>query len=302
MKKAVFFIFLLLAFGAGIFFFTPIGGAQAQELFSYAPCRNPVSYKIGSIDQRFGLSREVLLTYLQEAESAWETQAGRDLFVYDPHAELTVNLVYDKRQDLNNQISDLRSEVEEKKNSLKPEIAAYEERSARFQERVKNLNEEVARYNSEGGAPTEEYKRLIAEQKALQEEADALNAEAKRLNLTSDSFAAKVDELNKTVTTFNSELEIRPEEGLFDPNTNTISIYFHTNKTELVHTLAHELGHARGLGHVGSEDALMYAQVNDQITPTQDDLSALQEVCRTRSWFEVVRERMQLLYELYANR
>lgn len=301
-KTAVFLLLLAIFFVAFLNPFKIQAFDGLQNLLYYAPCQNPIPYRIGSIDQRFDVSEQQFQEDTETAAEKWDHVLGRTLFVYDPHAKLSVNLVYDKRQDLSNQIYSLKDQLETDKNSIKPEVDEYESRSRAFRQRMADLNSQIEYWNSKGGAPEDEYNKLIQEQQSLQQEADALNTMARQLNQSSDEFSAKVGQLNQTVQKFNSALTVRPEEGLYDPNTNTISIYFHTDETEFVHTLAHELGHALGMGHVANPNAIMYTQTNDQVTPTQDDIAELTRACTKKSYAEIFMTRLQYVYDFYTHR
>lgn len=300
MKATIAFLFIFTI--AGFVFINPLRIQAFDSVSMYSPCAEPIEYKIGTIDSRFELTKDELRSDIEVAADAWGAEYGKELFVYDPNASLTVNLVYDKRQDLSKQINSLKGELEIDKNAIKPEVAAYEKRVAAFNERMAKLNADIESWNASDGTSEEEYNRLKKEQEELQTEAQALNALARSLNQSSDAFSAKVGELNQTVKQFNSALTVRPEEGLYDPNNNTISIYFHTNQEEFIHTLSHELGHALGMGHVESANAIMNTQTNTQRVPTLADLSELQRVCRERSYLEFVADRLQILYNFYFNR
>ncbi len=287
---------------AGLVFINPLRISALDRWSVYSPCAQPMSYRIGTIDERFGISKEQLNADIEEAGAAWSSIYGKKLFKFDPEAKLTVNLVYDRRQDLSNQIDSLRGQIETDKDAIKPEIAEYEKRVATFKERMAKLNTDIDAWNASDGTSEEEYSRLRKEQEDLQGEAQALNAMARKLNQTSDQFSTKVGELNQTVRQFNNALTVKPEEGLYDPNTNTISIYFHTNDQEFIHTLSHELGHALGMGHVEDQNAIMYTQTNTQRVPTPQDIAELEGVCREKSYLEVAADRFQVLYNFYFNR
>ncbi len=85
-------------------------------------------------------------------------------------------------------------------------------------------------------------------------------------------------------------MKYKPEEGIYisDENGRRIIIYFNISKNELVHTLAHEMGHALGIGHINSTTSIMYSRTTEILSLSNDDLTALSTVCRKISVFEAI--------------
>lgn len=112
---------------------------------------------------------------------------------------------------------------------------------------------------------------------------------AQSLNRSSDEYNNQATELNQTISTYNSALSERPEEGIYKGVENRIEIYLYLNKPELIHTLAHEFGHALGIGHVNNPNAIMYAKTSQKVILTSEDVNELQDVCRERSILELMQ-------------
>lgn len=258
----------------------------------YSPCNTPIPYRIGLIDQRFNILKDDFFSDLKFAAKVWSNTQGKDLFVYDQKATLSVNLVFDERQSLNQQISELGSKIKAEEGIIKPEIESYERQSADFKRRLESLNSQIESWNQKGGAPYEAYTKLINEQEALKKEANRLNDMAKKLNLSTDLYNTKVGALNKTVQSFNQALTLRPEEGIYKAEENRIDIYLHNNRNELIHTLAHEMGHVLGLTHVANEKAIMYPYTTEQITPSTEEALALSGICQKRNIFKIFFSRI----------
>ncbi len=277
------------------------------------PCGKPIAYTVGDIDPKFNITPEEFSTDIQEASEIWSTTIGKKLFVYDPKATLTISLVYDERQSLANQVSQLDSQLKQQDTklkqqnaALKPEIAAYQRRVADYKNRMVKLNGDIDHWNSQGGAPPDEYQRLKNEQDYLQKEANSLNALAQELNQGTDAYNSQVANLNQTVGTYNQTydsyaqaLSYKPEEGIYIANEDEqkIIIYFYNSKPEIVHTLAHEMGHARGLEHVSNTKAIMFSKTNNATAPSQDDITQLTEICRKRSVLEVAKNKLAIARE-----
>lgn len=251
-------------------------------------CDTPIHYRIDIVDPKFNLSKDQFTIDTKKAADIWNKAYGKDLFVYDPRASLSINLIYDQRQFLDSQITNLESQLNNLKGTLDPQIAQYQTDLANFKAKLADLNNQIDSWNKKGGAPPDVYNQLLQEQKSLQAEADRLNVEAKSLNLTTQNFNVQVGNFNNQVNVFNEALTQRPEEGIYIGDTNRIEIYFDITYNELIHTLTHELGHARGLPHTSNPVSIMYPKTNDVIIPAKEDLSELNMVCAKKSLFETI--------------
>lgn len=294
MKKFFIFLFLIIVGIAAVQQFQPELLAGAKNIFAYSPCSQPMTYKIGNVDPRFNLSQAEFEQTTEQAAEIWNDMYGSPLFVYAREGELTVNLVYDKRQLLDQQVESIENDVKQKKESLEVRIAEYERQVAVFNQRLADLNSRIDYWNSQGGAPPEEYDGLVQQQQEMRQEAQRLNAMAEELNLSTQSYNLDIGKLKQAVDTYNAALRVKPEEGIYDGRTNTITVYFGDNKQELLHTLAHEFGHALGLPHIENPTSLMYPYTTEIIIASADDRAALLEICRERSIVEVIQEQIAL--------
>lgn len=248
---------------------------------TYNPCDTPILYKIGIIDPKFGLTHDEVLIDSQRAVEILSNVYGKNLFFYSPDkGELTINFVFDERSELNVNINKKLNNIDEESSVLQQKIKVYEEDVKIFESKLNEYNKRVQKYNSEGGAPTEIYSSMEREQGILQLEGNALNKRAEDLNLAAKNYNLNVDEFNKNVNDFNQALIEKPEEGLFDPVNNSITVYFVNNKAELIHTLAHELGHAMSMDHVANPRGIMYALSSNYLELTADDVQELYKACK----------------------
>jgi predicted nucleic acid-binding Zn-ribbon protein len=250
-----------------------------DKLLHRSPCDTPISYSIGFVDKRFNITTDQLKTDIEKAANIWNKAENKQLFIYEPAGKLQINMIYDERQALTNQINKLEGQLQGGKQALQPQVDEYNMLLADFKSRMQNLNSQIDYWNARGGAPPDEYNKLLGQQQDLKKEADNLNSLAQKLNLQTNDYNKQVININQTIETFNADLEKKPEEGLYISGENRIEIYFDSNQSELEHTVAHELGHALTLDHNNNPNSIMYPYTTKMLKPSSEDIASLNIVC-----------------------
>lgn len=277
-----------------------------------AVCKVPLSYRIGQLDEQFDLTFDEARVAISEAESAWEQATGENLFTYDPNGDLSINFIFDDRQQFaldeinyRERLNEAENVNEEIKDTYESLVAQYDEREARYQTNVANYerrldayNERVHEYNEAGGAPPEAFEELEREKDALDDDlavirrqGDELNGIVDEINQLSEQGNELVEEYNEEVGSYNERFGESREFTQGDYQESTINIYKFIDETELELVLAHELGHALSLGHVENAESILHHLMGEQpanMSLTDEDLAEFERVCgrTTRSWIE----------------
>jgi len=299
----------ILIIGGGIYYWRDhVKVFALQAYHEIAPCSLSITYSIGAIDPRFGISTSSLRSSLEAAERSWESAADKELFEFaTTGGSVVVNLVYDIRQETTEKLKTLGVTVSNNLESYESVRAKYSSVHAKYIERKAAFNtayaayqhqaslyeQDVNRWNARGGAPESVYKDLNKKKAALDAEEERLkklqeqvNADANDVNALVSALNHLAGTLNMTVAKYNTvgqEVGGEFEEALFEsrPGSQEINVYEFDSTERLRRVLTHEFGHALGLEHVDDEEAIMFRlnQGKNQ-TLTAADITELKAVCR----------------------
>ncbi|MFA9462492.1 matrixin family metalloprotease [Thiohalorhabdus sp. Cl-TMA] len=268
---------ILLGFILGVGLLAgPPGAARA--------CDVPIAYSIGEVDRRFDLSRAEFRQAIRDAARAWEAAAGRELFVHRRGADFRIHLRYgaiqqaaERVESLEDNVGALRERIEtgkkrleEAKERLRGKLPPFEERVRAYRREKRAFEARVRRVNEEGGASAQELRALEDRRRRLRRrgaELQAMRRSLKELKTRANRLAVRVNalvqrhnrrvrearELTRPGREFHQGFYMRTGRGA-----EQIAVNQYRGPGRLRFILAHELGHALGIGHVDDRGAVMY--------------------------------------------
>ncbi len=109
MKKLIIFLVSAGILAMVLTNLTFFGLPPIDKLLYYSVCDQAIHYHVDTVDPKFNLSRDSFSSDVSQAAQIWKDAVGKNLFVYDEKGELSINLIYDERQSLTNQINQMEN-------------------------------------------------------------------------------------------------------------------------------------------------------------------------------------------------
>jgi len=189
---------VLLVFSMGLFVVRNRALVMKYNPLSLYKCDIPVTYSVGTVDPKFGVSQEKFMAMMQEAEQKWESALGRDVFAMKTDGRVKVSLLFDSRQatieDLKQIDADifsgkqridqsldnyesLAAQLEQKKSSFNSDSVKFEKAKGdyndavnQYQKDLNTYNQNVSYWNSQGGASGSDYDKITQQKKDLDQQ------------------------------------------------------------------------------------------------------------------------------------
>ncbi len=304
LRKTLNGVLLVLICIAGVFFFF--------FLRTPKPCEEPLTYRLGRFDERFGITRLEFSMAVKKAAAVWGKPLSRDIFLEDPQGAIEISLIYDYRQEASDKLKEINHKMDGTNNSIESMKMRYENLKSEhehklitlenelhiFNARINAYNAETQSWNRQGRVPQQDRIRLMSEKNELdslrenfrirQEELKKLGDEVNTLMRVINEMAASHNQNVNHYNDVGSRLAGEFVEGFFESKEGkkTITIYHFDNEAKLVRVLVHEFGHALRLEHSKNPDAVMHRlNKSDSLELTRDDIAALKARCEQHKPF-----------------
>jgi hypothetical protein len=270
------------------------------------PCQEALTYHIGKVDERFGLSRQEVSDAVKQAASIWEKADSRELFREESNGVIEVNLVYDYRQEAADKLKSLSYKIDNSKSSYEDLKSVFENKKNEYEQKSDVLAKDYSSYNSrvntfnaecestrrQGGVPDDVRNRLMVEKEELTSISENLRSRQEELKSDADTINSLVIVINQIANNRNLDIVNYRNEGkklgdefcegnyVRKKGSRMVNIFQFADNKQLIRVITHELGHALGLDHNNNPQAVMYRLMQtDSLDLAPEDITALKVLC-----------------------
>jgi len=271
-----------------------------------AGCDYPLTYQVGEIDSEFGIGTSTVRGLLADAEQVWESNSKNELFRHDPkNGDIVIDFIYDQRQRrtetqdrLSENLSSLAESHDGLADSLESKRTDYQQLAERYETARRQYENNLQAYNQRAqgvrdrnSISPETLNQLNAERQDLEAVRSSLTEIRNRLtslqseiNRITDQANSLAEDYNTAADTFESRFGTTNEFSQATYKNEVITVYQYQEHDDLRLALAHEFGHALGIGHVDKPQSIMYHLMDQQplsrLNLTAADRQALRSTCR----------------------
>lgn len=267
----------------------------ADKALQQQLCQTPVLWRIGQLDPAFDLTAEQAEQAAHNAAAQWNKAFAQQLFRYDSLDGFPINFQYDQRQQqmlqqalLERNIQRYDSTIDRRAATLQQQSQQLQQHQREFEQQNQQLAADIAAFEQQAASANQRnIAALQQQQQLLQQRQLQLQQQAQQLNEQQAQLQREQRYLNDTVADRNALLPTQQplaaaEVGLMEITNGQrrMTIFAYSNPAALQLTIAHEFGHALGLGHTDSDSSVMHYALNpQQRSLTAEDIDALKQQC-----------------------
>lgn len=255
-------------------------------------CQSPLGWRLGRLDPEFNLTEDQAIRLISSAAKMWNQATGQELLRHDPVQGFVIDFKFDARQQqllkqrlLQRNLARYDDAIQPGLQNLPEKFAELDAKIAEFNQQKAQLQQQISQFQPNAQNAEAQRRQLEQQQQNLVREADWLEQQRQQLMRDQDYLNETIRQRNELVQT----AEQPTAAAAFEVGLMTIkqlqrqmTIFAFSSETDLVATIAHEFGHAFGIGHTPEPDSIMFHQLNAQQQQlTAADLSAWHKTCQT---------------------